>query len=299
MDNDQLYKQHYNRLASSDIFRKDFPEEDTASTISALWHTAAGKTGFPADSTISQLPDLSEQQELTLEKLVAQRLSGTPLAYLTGHTRFMGLEFICEPGVLIPRIETELLASTVISILSKNRDDSEEVIGLDVGCGCGNLSCSIASSVPHTKIHAIDITDECVTLTRKNITALNLKKNITPHKGNLFTPVKNLHLEGMVDFVVSNPPYIPKAKLQSDLGHLTNHEPEEAFNGGIYGFSIHQKLIRESLIYLKPGGFLAFEFGIGQEKQVETLFRRVKGYTPAEFREDKNNVPRVIVVQKN
>ena len=297
MNKTELYQNYLAHLKAAEIFRSDFPEETAETTLNALWNAVAD-ISLNTNVEPSELPDLSEAQKTVLEEFIEKRCNGTPLAYLTGRTRFMGLELFCEPGVLIPRAETELLCTTVVTSLSTTNNDSGQLPGIDVGCGCGNLSCGIASNNNSVRIHAIDMTDECVSLTRKNVAALQLNDRISVYKGDMFSPLLDAHLEEKVDFIVSNPPYVPSAKLQSDLTHLIDHEPEAAFNGGIYGFAVHQRLLKDSLMYLKPGGFLFFEFGAGQDKQVGMLCRRIKGYTEAKFINDRQGVPRVAILCK-
>jgi release factor glutamine methyltransferase len=95
-------------------------------------------------------------------------------------------------------------------------------------------------------------------------------------QGDLFSALKGL--EGTIDLVVCNPPYISQAKLAGERAVLLESEPREAFDGGPYGLSIHQRVVREALPFLKPGGSLLFEIGLGQERQVKMLFERTRAY---------------------
>lgn len=299
MNSNNFYLQLYDRIVSADIFTPDFPDETTETTLKALWETVAGNPCSARQAKAASLSEISAGQKKSLEKLVEKRLCGTPLAYLTGRSHFMGLEISTATGVLIPRPETELLASTVLEMLPPPENVSKPLFGIDAGCGSGNLSCAVAFHHPGVQLFAVDIADECVALSEKNITSLRLNDRVTIYKGDLFSPLADLHLEEKIDFIVSNPPYIPSSKLHSDLARLTKFEPEVAFNGGVYGFSLHHRLIKESLVYLKPGGMLFFEFGVGQEKQVQALFARVKGYTtPLSFKKDAQGSPRVITAIK-
>jgi release factor glutamine methyltransferase len=298
MENYPLYKELLKRIDESNLSVSDFPDETTVTTIRALWNTAAGIPLSASKAQSAPLPELTSENRKNLETLIKQRISGVPLAHLTGRIHFMNLELIIEPGVLIARPETELLGFTVVEWLRSSRFSSEHGTGIDIGCGSGNLSCGIASHYSGLRLYAVDITDECVDCAKKNISLNKLNDRVTIYKGDLFSPLAGLHLEMNTDIVISNPPYIPSAKLQSDLSHLVKHEPQEAFNGGIYGFSLHHRLIKESLRFLKPGGVLFFEFGIGQEKQVQALFNRVAGYMPVAFKNDKNNNPRVAIATK-
>lgn len=299
MNNTELYQELFSQLDAADIFSPDFPAENAETTLNMLWRHVQGSPCSPVQACSIELSPLPENKVSEIRSLVEKRIQGVPLAYLTGKVNFMGYELLASKDVLIPRPETELLGSTVVERLLNEHSSKKEFTGIDIGCGSGNLSCAIASVLSKCIMYACDVTTSCVELTRKNIALLNLENRVTVFQGDLFSPIANKGLEGTVDFIVSNPPYIPSAKLQTDLAHLTHHEPEAAFNGGAYGFSLHHRLIKESILYLKPGGMLAFEFGTGQEKQVQALFNRVKGYElPIHLISDKKGNPRVAVAYK-
>jgi release factor glutamine methyltransferase len=98
--------------------------------------------------------------------------------------------------------------------------------------------------------------------------------------------------------VVANPPYISTARLAKDRATLLEREPIEAFDGGPYGISVHQRLVRDAVAVLRPGGWLLFEIGLGQERQVKLLFDRAKSYTGVEFVADAEGRPRVAVARR-
>ncbi|MBN1294598.1 MAG: peptide chain release factor N(5)-glutamine methyltransferase [Candidatus Latescibacteria bacterium] len=298
MENNPLFRELFDYIATANISTPDFPDETTEATLKALWNTAAGTPCSAQKALSTTLPEMTPECKKALELLIDKRISGAPLAQLTGRVQFMGLELFIEPEVLIPRPETELLGYTVTQALSDRHAASERITGIDVGCGSGNLSCGIAMHHPGIHLYAIDITDTCVACTAKNAAQCDLTGRITVLKGDLFSPLVNMHLESSVDVVISNPPYIPSVKLQSSLSHLVRHEPCEAFNGGTYGFSLHQRLIKESLPFLKSGGSLFFEFGIRQENQVQALFSRIRGYKPIRFKNDNEGNPRVVIATK-
>jgi release factor glutamine methyltransferase len=186
------------------------------------------------------------------------------------NARFMDVELLVEPGVLLPRAETELLGTTALELLPAN----SRVI--DMCCGSGNLACAIASRRPDVRIWASDLTDACVSLARKNAAHLGAAERVTVVQGDLFSALQDL--EGTIDLVVCNPPYISRAKLAGERAVLLANEPREAFDGGPYGLSIHQRVVREALPFLKPGGWLLFEIGLGQARQVRLLFERTRAY---------------------
>jgi release factor glutamine methyltransferase len=125
-------------------------------------------------------------------------------------------------------------------------------------------------------VWASDLTDACVSLARKNAAHTGVAERVSVVQGDLFSGLKDL--VGTIDLIVCNPPYISQAKLAGERAGLLANEPREAFDGGPYGLSIHQRVVREALPFLKPGGWLLFEVGLGQERQVKMLFDRTRAY---------------------
>lgn len=197
-------------------------------------------------------------------------------AYASGRTRFMGLELLVAPGALVPRPETELLGSTAVDTLRSMKLRAPRVI--DMCCGAGNLACAIAAQVRTARLWASDLTEECVAVARRNIAALGFADRAAVFQGDLFASLSGKGLERTIDMVVCNPPYISEKRLMGERAHLLAHEPREAFAAGPYGLSIHMRVLKEALPYLRPGGALLFEVGLGQDRQVAGLFARSGTY---------------------
>lgn len=210
------------------------------------------------------------------------------------HT-FMGVELLVQPGALIPRAETELLGREAVRLL-KERNEHAHVI--DVCCGSGNLGCATAFHVERTTVYAADLTESCAELARKNVEHLKLGGRVHVFQGDLFEPLKPALPPGGVDMIICNPPYISTGRLAADRATLLEHEPREAFDGGPYGLSIHQRVIKEAVALLKAGGYLLFEFGLGQERQMKALFDRAKAYRDVRFVNNAEGAARVVVAVK-
>lgn len=208
--------------------------------------------------------------------------------------RFMDVDLEVAPGALVPRAETELLGQTAVQILQA-RGDRQRAI--DMCCGSGNLACGVAAAIDDVQMWASDLTDETVQLAERNVVRLGLSSRVQVRQGDLFAGLTDLGLEGTIDVMICNPPYISTSRLAGDRAYLLEHEPREAFDGGPYGLSIHQRVIKEGLPFLKPDGWLLFEIGLGQEKQLEQLFRRSKAYRTVQFVNDAD-VPRVVLAQR-
>lgn len=237
-----------------------------------------------------------DEKGLCFDDLVAKRLEGVPLEYILEAGVFFGKPFICLPGALIPREETELLVRTVLDRIDKVQNGRELRI-VDMGTGCGSIAVSIALNTNRTSVYASDLNAETVAVARKNIEKYHLSDRITLFQGDLFEPFKCHDLAGKIDIVVCNPPYIPSTSLKNMASEIINHEPEEAFNGGAFGIEFFRRLIRDSLIYLKPEGMIFFEIGAGQDKLVSRLFHKIDGYEDVEY-VDNGDVVRVIGARK-
>lgn len=211
------------------------------------------------------------------------------------YCRFMGIELELAPDVLVPRQETELLGRQALEILGGL---SGSPVMIDMCCGSGNLALGIANEAPDLRVWGADLTDETVTLARRNARRLGLEQRVTIHQGDLFGALAGQGLEGRVDMVVCNPPYISTSRLEGESAHLLHNEPREAFEGGPYGISILQRLVREAADFIRPQGWLLFEFGEGQERQVAALLARTRAYDPVSFAEDEEGKPRVAIARR-
>ncbi len=225
-----------------------------------------------------------------------ERPEGEPAALVSGRTKFMGIELQVTRGVLVPREETELLGRTALDVLK--RIDSTSLRVIDMCCGAGNLAVAIAHYVPNARVWAADLTAPCVETARANVREHALDDRVVVMPGDLFAAFEGLPLDGLVDAVVCNPPYISTKRLETERKELLRHEPREAFDAGPYGLSIHQRAIAQAARFLRPGGWLLCEFGIGQSKQVERLFDRTQAYGPVQFANDAEGQPRVAMAQR-
>jgi release factor glutamine methyltransferase len=222
--------------------------------------------------------------------------AGKPLAYVVGEVRFMDLDLVAAPGALVARPETELLGWTALDVVRACRSD--ETLLIDMCCGSGNLVCGIASRVPNLRAWASDVTAEAIDVARENVQRLGLADRVEVLQSDLFASLTGRWLEGTIDVIVCNPPYISTGRLGKDRATLLEHEPREAFDGGPYGVSIVQRVIRDGLAFLKPGGTLLFEIGVGQVRQATSLLDRTGGYEPSTAVTDVSGEPRVILAKK-
>jgi len=196
-----------------------------------------------------------------------------------GSVDFLGTPLLVAKGALVPREETELLARTAIERVRSI--ESEEIRVIDLCCGVGNLACAIALEIPNARVFATDLTYACADVARRNVERHSLSSQVSVHQGDLFDALDGLGLEGTIEVIVCNPPYISDSRLLGESAHLLEHEPREAFAAGPYGIAVHQRVVKDAPRFLRPGGTLLFEIGLGQHRQVEMLFTRAKVYDPA------------------
>lgn len=208
---------------------------------------------------------------------------------------FMGVEIVLAGSVLAPRTETELLGNAALALLGGMEGTSP--LAIDMCCGSGNLCCALASAVPHAAFLGADLTDDAVAAARRNVERLGLGERVKIRQGDLFGALDGDDAEGCADLIVCNPPYISTSKLEGESAHLLDGEPREAFDGGAFGISIQQRLVREAPRFLKPGGHLLFEFGAGQERQAASLLTRAGVYELLDFIRDGTGLPRVAVAR--
>ncbi|MBN1885536.1 MAG: peptide chain release factor N(5)-glutamine methyltransferase [Candidatus Krumholzibacteriota bacterium] len=226
-----------------------------------------------------------------LDALAAGRAEGVPTEYILGEAPFLGLMLHCGPGALIPREETEILARA--AIVAAERVGANPLV-IELGTGSGNIAVALAMNVPGARIHAADISEEAVDMARRNVERYGLGDRVELSVGDLFAPLADHGLEGTVDLVVCNPPYIPTGSLEKLAAEIIDHEPRVALEAGAYGIDIFRRLIAESPVFLRPGGVLIFEIGAGQEKIAERLLRKAPDWRDPYFERDREGQVRVM-----
>jgi release factor glutamine methyltransferase len=223
---------------------------------------------------VRELPE-SGPQRLEGRIAVSETIS-VASAYGTGRVVFMGLELLVMPGALVPRPETELLGKTALEALRGLNLPAPRVV--DMCCGAGNLACAISHHFPSAQVWASDLTDGCVEAARRNVAHHGFAGRVSVFQGDLFAAFAGLELDSVIDLIVCNPPYISDKRLEGDRAHLLELEPREAFAAGPYGLGIHMRVVKDAPRYLRPGGRLLFEVGLGQDRQVAGLMERSKAY---------------------
>ncbi len=206
---------------------------------------------------------LNPEERDRYKALVKRRVDGEPLQYLVGHAEFLGLRVRVGPGVLIPRPETETLASEAASLL----DPGGPTRVVDLGCGSGALALFFADRWPGARVLALDRSPQALRCTADNARALSLSKISCLAADLARLPIAR----ASVDLLVSNPPYVTTAELASLAPEVRLHEPRVALDGGRDGFDALRALLPEAARALRPGAWLGLEVAAGQAPEVARL----------------------------
>lgn len=205
-------------------------------------------------------PLTEEHLNVVKSKVEARLADRTPLQYIIGESYFMGEFFKVSPDVLIPRPETELLVTKGIEIIKEN--NLKQV--LDIGTGSGCIACTIAKRTNSTVL-GVDISSDALRIALDNVTRLGINNRAVFRKSDLFSKIR---AEERFDMIISNPPYIP---IGTELEPELKHEPSIALFAEENGLQLYRKIVSEAPNYLKEGGWLIFELGIGEAVKVKSF----------------------------
>lgn len=234
--------------------------------------------------------ELTEEEEFQYDKVIHERARGVPTQYITGHQEFWGLDLLVSPAVLIPRPETEHVVETVLELV-KLRAPASHLKLVDVGCGSGAIALALASELPRAEIHACDISDAALEISRANAARLGLEPRISFRKSDLLAA----YAGEKFDLVVSNPPYVGESEADKVQKQVREFEPKIAVFSGGEGMDIYRRLIPQAQDALKPGGQLVVEIGFSAEQKVRDL---LQGWADIQVTADLQGIPRVIAARK-
>lgn len=286
------------RLAGALHVLPDKPEETPEAALCALAYLAGGNPVSVAAASVLPLPPLDADALDRLEQLVAQRLTGVPLAHLTGRQRFMGLELLSGREALIPRRETELLGCAALEALREIARRSDAPMVIDVCTGSGNLALAMASHEPKARVLASDLSPDAVALARRNAVLLSLQERVEFREGDLLAPFDTPEHHAQVDLLLCNPPYISSKKVDGMPEEIARYEPRIAFDGGPLGVRVLQKLIDEAPRFLRRGGWLAFEVGLGQGPAIVRRLQRAGTFSDTRSVPDDQGQIRAVLARR-
>ena len=265
-------------------------------------------TGIP----FSQIPvhpgdEAEDDQAAEFEELIERRINGEPLQYITGEQDFMGLTFHVDERVLIPRLDTEILAEEAIKYINGELTEHEDSFRvLDLCSGSGAIGLSVAAlagsdksvsligdesgAAMHTaaaKLNVVlaDISADALDVSRQNAEALGVSDKVSFVKSDLFENV-----QGDFDLIVSNPPYVRSDVIPTLDEEVRGHEPMLA------GLDIYRRIADEAPDHLKSGGCLMMEIGFDQAEDIRSLFKSSDGWSKVVIIKDLAGLDRVAVI---
>lgn len=304
---------------------------DESPLVSAQWLLSEATGMSRIELYVNYDRPLSLEERDVLRDYVVRRGKGEPLQYITGEVGFRHISVKVRPGVLIPRPETEVLVSEVLSALpqaarprsaeflaelSEGFDQSDDgeareeaadaepaeeagkdpLLVADICTGSGCIACSLAYEHPDVRVIATDIADEAVALACDNIENLGLGDRVKVLKGDLGFCIPERYL-GRFDAIASNPPYVPSEVMQSIPHEVAAYEPALALDGGADGLDLYRRLLPWTLAALKEGGFFACELHETCLDDAADL-ARAAGFVNVRIVYDLAGRPRIITANK-
>ena len=224
------------------------------------------------------------------DALVARRVTREPLAYIVGIREFWGLDLEVTPDVLIPRPATELIVEAIQELFP---DRAAPLAVADICTGCGCVAVAIAHERPSASVQATDISRPALEVARRNAARHGVSDRVTFTHGDLFDGVT-----GTFDAIVANPPYVIDRAGPALQPEVHNHEPHVALFGGIDGLTLVSRLVAGAPARLRSGGSLIFEFGLGQDVEVEDLIEASPELTLMDLKRDLQGIARTAVVRR-
>lgn len=215
-------------------------------------------------------------------RLVEERKQGKPVQYLTGHQEFMSLDFAVGEGVLIPRPDTEILVERVLELLK----GIERPKIADLCTGSGAIGVSLAYYKKDADVYATDLSKDALIYCRANALNNSVMDRFKILEGNLAEPLFLEGLEGELNALVCNPPYISKREMESLPASVRCYEPHLALYGGEEGLDFYEKILNDAPRLLKKGGILAFEIGYNQGEALKKMIEGTGKFTDINIEKD-------------
>jgi release factor glutamine methyltransferase len=231
-----------------------------------------------------------------LETLVRRRIDGEPLQHILGRQEFWSIPFRVGPQVLIPRPETELLVEEALKLLAGATPARPSRV-LDLGSGSGAIAVALAREVPSVSVVASDLSPEAMVLARENAREMGVLDRVCFVVADLFSAFRSGRPDGCFDFILSNPPYIPRPELERLSREVADFEPRLALDGGEDGLDLYRRLLSEAGAYVKPGGWILVEVGQGQAGTVAAMMEGMAGFGRPEILPDLAGIDRVVKIR--
>jgi release factor glutamine methyltransferase len=234
--------------------------------------------------------ELAPGEEARYDEVLAQRATGMPSQYITGHQEFWGLDFVVSPAVLIPRPETEHLVETALELA---RDIPRPKI-VDVGTGSGCVALALAHDLKDAEIYAVDLSADALEVARANAARLQLESRVSFVQSNVLSAIADVR---DFDLVVSNPPYVGFGEADKVQKSVRDFEPRVAVFAGEQGLDVIGPLVEQAHLALKLGGWLAVEIGYSMRDAVVSLLTPTL-WDNVRVVPDLQGIPRVVAARR-
>ena len=255
-------------LAAATAKLQEAGVENAAGDARALLAHCCGRDRHVFNHQGVGLQEITAEQRAKFAELVSRRVERVPLQHLTGRAAFRYLDLAVGPGVFVPRPETEVMTGWAVERLTALVTSGSHPVAVDLGTGSGAIAKALATEVPSASVHAVELSADALVWARRNLegTPVNL------HAEDLAHALQELN--GAIDLVIANPPYIPLEAFASVAPEARDHDPTVALFSGIDGLNAIRDVIVTAGRLLRPGGFLAVEHAEVQADAVPDLIVR-------------------------
>jgi release factor glutamine methyltransferase len=241
---------------------------------------------FLADGGDGEPTDFGQR----FDALVARRAAREPLPYIVGHREFWHLDFEVTPAVLIPRHETELIVEAALALVPSITPATIA----DVCTGCGCVAVAIARERPAARLIATDVSEEALAVAHRNAVRHSVRDRVEIRHGDLLDPIDTI-----CDVIVANPPYVVAGARPALQPEVRDHEPNVALFGGEDGLRLVERLVCDAPAWIRSDGWLIFEFGLGQDEEIEQMISDSPDLTLVDLKRDLQGIARTAIARRH
>ena len=242
---------------------------------------------------VYQNTKLTDEQQKKTEFMLEQRLKHKPLDKILGHREFYKYDFKVNEDVLSPRPDTEILLEAALEILSGMLEPKI----LDLGCGSGCILESLLKEIPHAIGCAVDVSAKALAVARQNADSLAVSERLRFVKASWFDDDFTDVVGTKFDMIVSNPPYIPSADIETLDTEVKDYDPLLALDGGKSGYDSYERIAEVTQELLKDNGYILLEAGFGQAQKIADIFA-AQEFKLLKIVSDLAGIERCVILQK-
>jgi release factor glutamine methyltransferase len=212
--------------------------------------------------------EVSPKSRRRFEEMVARRATGEPIPFIKGYAEFRGLELIAQPGVFVPRDSSDFLAEQAVRRLRKRKAP----VAIDLATGAGTIALAVANEVPKATVYGADVSEDAITLARKNAKRLDL--TVRFRQGDLFGALPR-KLRGVVDVITLHPPYVASGEMEDLPDEIRDWEPVHTLTDrSDDGLGLIRRTVDEAPTWLRSRGWLLMEVDPDRARDVMPVYRR-------------------------